>query len=108
MRSDVIKSGLLGKRVHHWNIPPLAFWLAGLKDDFLFRGSVQCLAGIIANDPAEAVSFNTTIDGTLQRFDASNRYVVRYARHRKYHGCPALGNRSRAVVVPAVIGRRCD
>lgn len=44
------------------------------------RASVQCLGGIIANDPAEAVYFNTALDGSGRLLDGSKRYTSRFAR----------------------------
>jgi hypothetical protein len=77
--ADAIKSGTLGKHVNGWNIPPRNFGRAGLGDDFLLRGSVQCLGGIIANDPEEAVYFNTFLDGSGAPLDGSKKYVVHFA-----------------------------
>jgi hypothetical protein len=77
--NDVIKSGMLGKRVNHWNIPPRDFGRAGLSDDFLLRGSLQCLGGIVANDPEEAVYYNTTTDADGNTFNASRKYVMHFA-----------------------------
>jgi hypothetical protein len=77
--NDVIDSGLLGKRTNNWSIPPKIFGRAGLSDDFLLRGSLQCLGGIISNEPEESVYFNTTKDGSGQTLDGSNRYVMRFA-----------------------------
>jgi len=77
--NDVIVSGKLGKRVNNWNIPPKSFGRAGLVDDFLLRGSVQCLGGIIANDPEEAVYYNTSMDDSGRPFDGSKSYTIRFA-----------------------------
>lgn len=71
--------GGLGKRVNGWSIPPRNFGRAGLSDDFLLRGSLQCLGGIIANEPEEAVYYNTTTDGNGQSFDSSTRYTMHFA-----------------------------
>jgi len=79
MLNDVIRSGKLGKQVNNWNIPPRTFGRAGLADDFLLRGSLQCLGGIIANEPEEAVYYNTTMDGAGQPFDGAKRYTIRFA-----------------------------
>jgi hypothetical protein len=76
--NDVIRSGDLGTRINNWNIPPKALGRAGVKDDFLLRGSVQCLGGIIANDPEEAVYYNTTLDGTGQTFDGTKHYTMHF------------------------------
>jgi hypothetical protein len=77
--NDVIISGALGKRVNNWSIPPKTFGRAGLADDFLLRGSVQCLGGIIANEPEEAVYYNTTMDGSGNPFDGAKAYTIRFA-----------------------------
>ena len=63
---DAIDSGALGKQVNNWNIPPRTYGRAGLNDDFLLRASLQCLGGIVANEPEEAVYYNTTKDGAGQ------------------------------------------
>jgi hypothetical protein len=80
--NEAIRSGDLGKRVNGWNIPPKDMGRAGLSDDFLLRASLQCLGGIISNDPAEAVYYNTTIDAEGQTFDGSKRYTMRFAPGR--------------------------
>jgi hypothetical protein len=79
MLNEAIRSGDLGKKINNWSIPPKDFGTAGLSDDFLLRGSLQCLGGIIANDPAEAVYFNTGFDGAGQPLDGAKRYVIRFA-----------------------------
>lgn len=77
--NEVIRSGDLGKRVNGWNIPPSQMGRAGLSDDFLLRASLQCLGGIISNDPAEAIYFNTTIDANGKAFEGGRRYTMRFA-----------------------------
>jgi hypothetical protein len=76
--NEVVRSGDLGKRVNGWNIPPSAMGRAGLTDDFLLRGATQCLGGIVANDPEEAVYFNTTLDSVGQAFDGTRQYTLRF------------------------------
>jgi hypothetical protein len=78
MLSDAIRSGQVGRRVNGWNIPPRSMGRAGLADDFLLRGSVQCLGGIIANDPEEAVYFNTAVDGEGEPLDGASAYTIRF------------------------------
>jgi hypothetical protein len=78
MLNEVIRSGDMGKKINHWSIPPKDFGTAGLQDDFLLRGSLQCLGGIIANDPEEAVYFNTGFDGAGQPLDGTKKYVIRF------------------------------
>jgi hypothetical protein len=76
--NEVIRSGDMGTKANNWSIPPEAFGRAGLHDDFLLRASVQNLGGIIANDPAEAVYFNTAIDSSGQTLDGAKRYILRF------------------------------
>lgn len=78
MLNEVIRSGDLGTRANGWNVPPAAMGRAGLEDDFLLRGSVQCLGGIIANDSAEAVYFNTAKDASGKPLNATTNYVLRF------------------------------
>jgi hypothetical protein len=79
---DVIASGDLGGRINGWSFPALAIGRAGTMDDFLLRASLQCLGGIIANDPEEAVYVNTFLDGTSQPLDGAKRYVLRFAANQ--------------------------
>ncbi len=76
--NQAIRSGLLGKQANHWSIPPKTLGRAGLADDFLLRGATQCLGGIIANDPDEAVYFNTAHDAAGQELDGGKKYVLRF------------------------------
>jgi len=77
--NESLSSGELGKQVNNWNIPPKTFGRAGLADEFLVRGAAQCLGGILANDPEEAVYYNTTMDGEGQPLDGNKRYSIRFA-----------------------------
>ena len=79
LMNEAISSGKLGKQVNNWVIPPKYLGRAGLADEFLQRGAAQCLGGIIANDPAEAVYYNTAMDGAGQPLDGTRRYSLRFA-----------------------------
>jgi len=68
----------LGKKINGWTYPPSTFGRAGLHDDFLLRASLQCLGGIIANDPAEAIYMNTFFDIDGNKLSGANRYVVHF------------------------------
>jgi hypothetical protein len=72
-----ISSGL-GKKVNGWTYPPVTFGRAGLHDDFLLRASLQCLGGIIANDPEEAIYMNTFFDVDGKKLSGAQRYVVHF------------------------------
>jgi hypothetical protein len=77
-----ISSGELGKRINYWNFPPRDFGRAGTVDDFLLRGALQCLGGIIANDPEEAVYANTALDSDGTTLDGSKNYVLHFASNQ--------------------------
>lgn len=68
----------LGKKVNGWTYPPAAMGRAGLHDEFLLRAAVQCLGGIIANDPEEAIYMNTFVDLAGEKLSGTNRYVVHF------------------------------
>lgn len=51
MLKDAIDSGRLGDRMNGWNVPSRSFGRAGLADQFLVRGALQAMGGIISNDP---------------------------------------------------------
>jgi len=72
------RSGPVGTRINGWNFPPRSFGRAGLADDFLLRAAVQCLGGIISNDPEEAVYANTFLDGSGQPLDRAKRYTMHF------------------------------
>lgn len=76
--NDAVRSGALGKQVNGWSFPPATMGRAGLSDHFLLRAALQCFSGIIANDPAEAIYFNSAVDSTGQAFDGTKRYTLRF------------------------------
>jgi hypothetical protein len=51
-----------GKQINGWTYPPLDLGRAGQSTDFITRAALQSLAGICANDPAEAVYLNAFND----------------------------------------------
>jgi hypothetical protein len=75
---DAVVSGDLGSQVNGWNFPPRDMGRAGVKGNFLLRGSVQCLGGIISNDTEEAVYLNTTRDGSGHPLNGTKDYVLHF------------------------------
>jgi hypothetical protein len=69
-----------GKQVNGWTYPPPSIGRAGYRGDFRTRGAVQCMAGIIANDPEEAIYINTTTDAEGDRLDGAHRYVLKFEK----------------------------
>ncbi len=53
-----------GKQVNGWTYPPLDIGRAGQIGDYITRSAMQALAGIISNDPTEAVYLNAFADAT--------------------------------------------
>ena len=69
-----------GKQVNGWTYPPSSLGRAGYQGDFRTRGAVQCMGGIISNDPAENIYLNTTTDVKGGRLDGANRYVLKFEK----------------------------
>jgi hypothetical protein len=67
-----------GKKVNGWVFPPSSMGRAGYRKDFITRGSIQCLGGIIANDPEEAIYINTMVDADDQPLNGANRYILKF------------------------------
>ena len=73
-----VNVGGIGKRVNGWLYPTPSMGVSGLSGDFLARASLQCLAGIVANNVEEATYLNTTTDIEGNRINGSNRYELRF------------------------------
>jgi hypothetical protein len=73
-----IRQGARQKNVNGWKYPPPDMGRAGDKDDFLLRSALQCMWGIVANDPAEAIYLNTSTDPDGQQLNGNDRYVMHF------------------------------
>jgi len=80
-------AGGSGHKVNGWTYPPSTLGRAGQYDDFLTRAATQCWAGIVANDPQEAVYLNTITDAEGIAFSGANDYVMRFPPN----GLPDVG-----------------
>ena len=87
LMTDVLVSGMNGKRTNGWSYPPPSLGRSGQYDDFLTRAVFQSLGGVVGNDPAEAVYLNTNTDGDDRRLSGTNRYTIRFASG----GLPEVG-----------------
>lgn len=76
--SAASQSGI-GKNINGWSFTPNTMGSAGYSGDFLTRGAIQCLAGIIANDPEEAVYPLTRIDTDGALLTGANKYTMTFA-----------------------------
>ena len=81
------ESGGGGTVVNGWSYPPSTLGRAGQYDDFLTRAAAQCWAGIVANDPEEAIYLNTTTDDEGAQLTGDNDYTIRFPSN----GMPDVG-----------------
>lgn len=61
-----------------WRYPPKTLGRAGLADNFIVRGGMQSLTGIVANDPEENVYISAVADGAGKPLDGGKRYVIHF------------------------------
>ena len=73
------QSAGFGKVINGWSISPNTMGSAGYSGDFLSRGAIQSGAGIVANDPEEAVYPLTRIDASGEVLDGKNKYTMTFA-----------------------------
>ena len=66
-------------KVNGWLYPSTVYGRAGLAGEFLIRGGPQCLGGIIANEPEEAIYIPAFDDITGQKLDGNKKYVIHFA-----------------------------
>ena len=67
-----------GKLVNGWNYPPLDLGRAGQHSDYITRGALQALGGIIANDPDEAVYLNCSTDSEGNPLKSASSYLMSF------------------------------
>jgi hypothetical protein len=77
MLSKVVQNGA-GRSVNGWNYPPEVMGRAGEGNNFLIRAAVQCLAGIIAHEPEEAIYLNTFTDVAGEVLNGNSRYQITF------------------------------
>ena len=67
-----------GKTVNGWTYPPTDIGRAGQHSDFITRAALQSLAGICANDPAEAVYINVFTDNENITLTGQSSYTLTF------------------------------
>jgi hypothetical protein len=77
MLQSMLATGLGKPKVNGWSIPPNTMGRAMINNDFKTL-AIQCLGGIIANDPEEAIYFNTHVDADGQTLNGANKYTLRF------------------------------
>jgi hypothetical protein len=78
----------LGKNVNNWTYPPLTIGRAGQDGDFIVRAALQALAGIVANDPSEAVYINASTDSEGRPLESNGRYIMTFDPNMPEAGFP--------------------
>jgi hypothetical protein len=81
MMQAMLASGLGKPKVNGWSVPPSTMGRAMVNNDFTTL-AIQCLGGIIANDPSEAIYFNTHTDVDGEKLNGRNRYTLRFEPNR--------------------------
>ena len=76
--NQAFASGYAQTQVNGWNYPPPAIGRPTATRDWLLR-AVQMQAGFVANDPAEAMYLNVSLDSKGQPLTGESRYEVRFA-----------------------------
>ncbi len=76
--AGLMDAGGASKHVNGWKYPPPTMGRAGLADDFVTRGAIQCFGGIIANDPEEAVYLFVSADSEGRPLSGEHRYALRF------------------------------
>jgi len=74
---QALQRGYLATVINGWRYPSRHMGRAG--DDFLLRAVWQALAGIISNDPEEAVYLATFTDGDGELLTGANNYEMHFA-----------------------------
>ena len=72
-------AGGYGRKVNGWAVPAMTIGSAGYLNDFTTRGALQCMEGLIANDPEEAIYPNTHGDSDGNELNGANNYTLTFA-----------------------------
>ena len=68
-----------GKEVNGFFYPPKTMGSAGYFGDLTTRAAIQCLLGIISNDPEEAIYINTHNDAEGNKLTGASNYTMHFA-----------------------------
>ncbi len=78
LMQQIGKAGGSGKVVNGWSMTPSTTGSAGYLFDFVTRGVIQCMLGIIANDPEEAIYPLGHNDADGNPLDGANNYTMTF------------------------------
>ena len=68
-----------GVKINGWRFTSRTYGRAGLAGEYLNRAGPQCLAGIIGNEPEEAMYILAFEDVNGEILDGNRKYTVRFA-----------------------------
>lgn len=71
-------TGGFGRIINGFAYPPSTMGSAGYFNDFTTLSAIQCLEGIISNDPSDAVYMNTHVDIDINKLDGANNYTLHF------------------------------
>ncbi len=80
---DLLKASIQvfygGTKINGWHFTSRTYGRAGLAGEYLNRAGPQCLAGVIGNEPEEAMYILAFEDVNGDKLDGSRKYKVRFA-----------------------------
>ena len=79
MLQNILSTGAGAPKINGWSFPPATMGRAGIQNDFNTL-AIQCMGGIISNDPEEAVYINTHTDSKGEKLLGSNKYQIRFEK----------------------------
>lgn len=77
MLENILATGADLPKINGWSFPPETMGRAGINNDFNTL-AIQCMGGIIANDPEEAIYINTHSDFNGDTLIGNNKYQIRF------------------------------
>ena len=77
MLQDILATGAGVPKVNGWSFPPNTMGRAMINNDFNTL-AIQCMGGIVSNDPKEAVYINTHADVDGKTLNGANQYTIRF------------------------------
>ena len=68
-----------GTKINGWRFTSRTYGRAGLAGEYLNRAGPQCLAGVIGNEPEEAMYILAFEDVKGDKLDGNRKYKIRFA-----------------------------
>jgi hypothetical protein len=78
MLLEIGAAGGFGRIVNGFAYPPPTMGSAGYFNDFTTMSAIQCMEGLISNDPTDAVYMNTHVDTDGDKLDGANNYTLHF------------------------------